>query len=145
MKNALTRCALLLLTLAGLVLAPFQARAQDEVVVIVNRDNPHAIDRATLVAIYTGRVKGWADGSPVFPLDQPQSNALRETFYTQVIGRSVANIQAIWAQNIFAGKGLPPKVATPDGQMKHLVATNRNAIGYIRASEIDDTVRVVWP
>ena len=62
-----------------------------------------------------------------------------------VVGLSVMLliVGALWAQNIFAGKGLPPKVATPGAEMKRLVATNRNAIGYIRASEVDDTVKVL--
>ncbi len=119
------------------------AHAADGVVVIVNKDVPHVVDKDYVVAIYTGRIKGWPDGSPVFPLDQGESSAARAEFYAKVVGRSQANMQALWAQNIFAGKGLPPKVASPGAEMKRIVATNRNAIGYILASEVDDTVKVL--
>ena len=137
--------ALLPAMLAALVLlkAPDAAAADDAVVVIIHKDNQHTIDRNYLVAIYTGRLKGWPDGSPVFALDQSDGASVREAFYLHFVGRTVANMQAVWAQNIFSGKGLPPKVAAPGSEMKRIVSTNRNAIGYIRASEVDDTVRVL--
>jgi ABC-type phosphate transport system substrate-binding protein len=119
------------------------ALAADDVVVIVNKDTPHLVDRDYVAGIYTGRIKGWPDGSPAFPLDQGESSPARAEFYAKVVGRSQANMQALWAQNIFAGKGLPPKVASPGAEMKRLVSTNRNAIGYILASEVDGTVKVL--
>jgi ABC-type phosphate transport system substrate-binding protein len=119
------------------------SRATDDMVVIIHKDNPHSIDKDYVIGIYTGRTKGWPDGSPVFPLDQGDTSAARAAFYASVIGRSQGNMQALWAQNIFSGKGLPPKVATPDAEMKRIVSTNRNAIGYIRASELDSTVKVL--
>ena len=72
----------------------------------------------------------------------PESDA-RKLFYSAVLGKSNAAMRAIWSQNIFTGKGMPPKVTAEDGEMKRIVAANRNAIGYIRASQIDKTVRVV--
>ena len=135
--------SLLVLMTAVALLSPPGAAAADDIVVIVNKDNPHVVDRSYVAAIYTGRLKGWPDGSPVFPLDQSDGTSARETFYVHFVGRTVANMQAVWAQNIFSGKGLPPKIASPDSEMKRIVATNRNAIGYVRASEIDDTVRVL--
>ena len=144
MKTRRVWALLLVLLTALALLDPLNAVAADEaVVVIIHKDNPHAIDRNYLVAIYTGRLKGWPDGSPVFPLDQSDGTSVREAFYLHFIGRTAANMQAVWAQNIFSGKGLPPKIASPDSEMKRIVSTNRNAIGYIRASEVDDTVRVL--
>ena len=124
-------------------LLPAAAALAGDIVVIIHKDNPHNVDKNYVISIYTGRTKGWPDGSPVFPLDQSESSATRAAFYASVLGRSVANVQALWAQNIFSGKGLPPKVATLDAEMKRIVSTNRNAIGYIRASEVDDTVKVL--
>ncbi|MBP8307548.1 MAG: substrate-binding domain-containing protein [Burkholderiaceae bacterium] len=115
----------------------------DGIVVIVNRDNPNPVDREFVVRVYTGAIRGWPDGSPVFALDQPEDSETRQQFATMVLGKSVANLRAIWSQNIFTGRGMPPKVTTPDSEMKHLVATNRNAIGYIRASQLDATVRAI--
>lgn len=115
----------------------------EDVVVIMNKDNPNTVDLAYVAKVYSGSLKAWPDGSPVFALDHPDDSELRATFTSVVLNRSVANMRAIWSQNIFTGKGLPPKVVSPDAEMKKLVATNRNAIGYVRASQVDSSVRVI--
>jgi len=118
------------------------ARA-DEVVVIVNKDNTNVVDKQYVARLYTGAIKGWPDGSPAFPVDQMEGSDARVVFYATVVGKSQATMRAIWQQNIFSGNGLPPKIASPDTAMKALVATNRNAIGYILASQLDGSVRVI--
>lgn len=142
----MTRSVLILLRACWLMclLASWQAaRAADDIVVIVNKDNPHAVDRAFVMHVYTGVSKAWPDGSPVFPLDQDQGGEVREAFCQEWLGRSSAAVGAIWAQNIFTGKALPPKIVAPDEQMKKIVATNRNAIGYVRRSSLDGTVKAL--
>jgi ABC-type phosphate transport system substrate-binding protein len=115
----------------------------DHVVVIVHKDNFNSVDLSYVVKIYSGTLRAWPDGTPAFALDQPEDSETRAAFSTQVLNRSVANMRAVWSQNIFTGKGLPPRVVSPDSEMKRLVASNRNAIGYIRASQLDGSVRVV--
>lgn len=126
-----------------LVLAVPPVLAADEIAIIVHKDNPAVIDTAYVTRIYTGLLKGWPDGSPVFPLDQSDDAPARRVFYARLVGKSPAAMKAIWSQNIFTGKGLPPKVASPDAEMMRIVSTNRNAIGYMLASQVDASVRVI--
>jgi ABC-type phosphate transport system substrate-binding protein len=128
------------LLIAAILSAPASA---EEVAVIVNKSNTNAVDHALVVKLYTGAARGWPDGSPAFVLDQGEDSPARAEFYAAVIGKSAAAMKAIWAQNIFSGRGLPPKLANPDVEMKKLVSANKNAIGYIKASSVDDSVRVV--
>lgn len=139
MKNKPAMAAGLALVLAC---GTSPARA-DEVVVIVNKDNPHIVDNQYVARLYTGAIKGWPDGSPAFPVDQMEGSDARAVFYATVVGKSQATMRAIWQQNIFSGHGLPPKIASSDAAMKVLVATNRNAIGYILESKLDASVRVI--
>lgn len=143
----LKRRSMLLTTAWTLMLGPMLGRRSlasgtDDIVVIVHKDNTHAIDRSLVQQLYTGAVRGWPDGSPAFVLDQPEGSEARMLFCTNLLGRSSVNLRAIWAQNIFTGRGTPPKVA-PNGEMKRLVAGNRHAIGYLRASQADESVRMV--
>lgn len=124
------------------LLAASAAWAQ-ALVVIVNKDNPNTVDRVFVRQVYTATAKVWPDGTPVVVFDQGEESEVRENFYTSVIGKSAASMRALWSQNIFTGKGLPPRVATPDEQMKKVVAGNRNAIGYIRASTLDGSVKAL--
>jgi ABC-type phosphate transport system substrate-binding protein len=121
----------------------FPAYGTEKVVVIINKDNPNSIDLTYVAKIYSGGIKTWPDGSPVFALDQPEESDARATFSQQVLNRSVANMRAIWSQNIFTGKGLPPKVVSPDQEMKRIISTNRHAVGYVRLSQVDASVRVI--
>lgn len=115
-----------------------------DVVMIVNKANVNAVDKALVAKIYTGETKYWPDNTgPIFAVDQGEENPIRSDFYSSMLGKSAANMKALWAQNIFSGKGLPPKVVDPDAEVKKLVAANKNAIGYIRAASADDTIKVV--
>ncbi len=138
-RKRLRRLLLVMLT----ALPPLWAVAEDLVVIIANRDNPNTIDRAYVAKIYTGALKGWPDGTSVMAFDQDPDSDVRRSFYGTVVFKSAANMRAIWSQNIFTGKGLPPKVAAPDAEMKRVVAAHRNAIGYIRASQLDASVKVI--
>ena len=115
----------------------------DEVVVIVNKNNTNIVDQQYIARLYTGMIKGWPDGSPAFPVDQMEGSEARAAFYATVVGKSQSTMRAIWQQNIFSGNGLPPRIASPDAAMKVMVATNRNAIGYILASQLDASVKVI--
>ena len=115
-----------------------------DLVMIVNKTNTNPIDRVLVISIYTGNTRYWPDDSgPIFAVDQGEHSVIRAEFYTRILGKSVATMKVLWAQNIFSGRALPPKVADPDAEVKRLIAGNRNAIGYIRAVSADDTVRVI--
>jgi ABC-type phosphate transport system substrate-binding protein len=115
----------------------------DDVVVVIHKDNANLIDLAYVAKIYSGSVRAWPDGSPVVALDHPEDTEARVQFSAKVLNRSVANMRAIWSQNIFSGKGLPPKVVNLDSDIKQIVSTNRNAIGYMLASHVDASVKVL--
>ncbi len=141
-KPMKTSLAFLPVLAAALAFVTVTAYA-DEVVVIVNKDNPNVVDRQYIARLYTGAVKGWPDGSPAFPVDQLEGSETRAMFYAKVVGKSQATVRALWQQIIFSGNGLPPRIVSPDAAMKRLVATNRNAIGYILSSQVDASVKVI--
>lgn len=130
----------LLLVLAMGAAAPVWA---DDIVVIVNKDNTHPVDLSVVRSIYIGALGGWPDGSRVFALDQPANSDAREQFCANVMHKSCATLRVIWSQNIFTGKGLPPKVVDSDGVVKRMVAADAHAIGYIHVSQVDASVKVV--
>ena len=136
-----TRLNYFLALLAGAALN-VSAWAAD-VVVIVNKANANVMDKGGVAKIYTGETKSWPDGGSIVAIDQSEDNPIRADFYSSVLNKSIANMKARWAQNIFSGKGLPPKVVNPDAEVKKIVSTNKNAIGYINASSVDGTVKVV--
>jgi ABC-type phosphate transport system substrate-binding protein len=136
------RNALQLITFASLFLQVSKSFG-DDVVIVINKDNPNTIDMAYVAKIYSGALRAWPDGAPVVALDQAEDTEVRVQFSAKVLNRSVANMKAIWSQNVFSGKGLPPRVVGVDGDVKRIISTNKNAIGYVLASQVDPSVKVL--
>lgn len=134
---ALFSAVLLLATVA-----PLDAALASDFVVIVNKANTATLDKATVAKIYSGELVAWPDGAKVAPVDLPEDNATRVSFCSEMMGKTIANVKALWAQLIFSGRALPPKQVGSDDEVKKLVAANKGGIGYIKASSADDTVRV---
>jgi len=114
-----------------------------DIAVIVNNENTNSVNQTTIKKIYHGKMKSWPAGGSVRALDLPDASPVREAFSSSILGKSVSNMKAKWAQMIFSGKGTPPKVVNSDEEVKKIVATNKNAIGYIAASSLDGSVKAV--
>lgn len=126
----------LALTAAGL--------AQAQVAVIVNPKNATAAMTADQVAgIFLGKSNTLPGGATAAALDQPESAAVREQFYTKVTGKQAAQVKAAWSRLVFSGKATPPKELASSAEIKKFVAANVDAIGYIEKSAVDGSVKVV--
>jgi len=118
--------------------------ASTEVAVIVSASNGNAsIDQATISKIFLGKAKSFPDGAQAVPVDQDDGSASREAFNSTVLGKSASQLKSYWSRLIFTGKGTPPKQSGDDAAVKALVAANPNLIGYIDASAVDGSVKVV--
>jgi ABC-type phosphate transport system substrate-binding protein len=131
-----TALFLLAVPLAGTALAA-------DIVAIGNKANANSVDKALVVKIYSGEARTWSDGGTIMVIDQADDNPERADFNQAFLGRSNSNVKALWAQLIFTGRALPPKVIDGDAEVKKAVAANKNAIGYIKAASVDDTVKVL--
>jgi ABC-type phosphate transport system substrate-binding protein len=140
--NKVPRVASLLLAalLAGVPGVAFSG----DFVVIVNKASTAPVDKATVAKIYQGELKSWPDGTPATAIDLPEDNPTRAAFCTEVVGKSVANLKALWAQMVFSGKALPPKMVASDDDVKKAVSGAKGGVGYIKASAVDDSVKVAF-
>jgi hypothetical protein len=92
-----------------------------------------------------GNASRFPDGTQAVPLDQIEGSAVRDEFYTNIIGKTAAQMKAHWSKIIFTGRGLPPKMLSNSGEIKHLLARDPRAIGYIERSAVDSSVKVLNP
>ena len=113
------------------------------VAVIVNKDNDHAISKELIAKMYTGKDKEWRNGDKILLLDLPENSPTRVSFSNEIVGKSVGGLKFTWAQMMFSGVAVPPKVLQSDDEVKKYVAENKNAIGYIKTSSLDDSVKAV--
>ena len=134
--------SLLKVSLGGICLVVSMA-ASAEVAVIVHPGNANSLDGAAVSRIFLGKKKSFPDGSEAIPVDQAEGSPVRTTFVTTILKKTDQQIKAYWAQLLFTGKGTPPKEVSGGADVKKLVSANPSLIGYIDASEVDGSVKVV--
>jgi ABC-type phosphate transport system substrate-binding protein len=113
------------------------------VAVIVHPNNGNALSEADVTRIFLGKKKAYPDGSEAIPVDQAEGSPIRSSFVSTVLKKNDQQIKAYWAQLLFTGKGTPPKEVGGGADVKKLIAENPALIGYIDASEVDGSVKVV--
>jgi len=94
--------------------------------------------------IFLGKTDKFPSGATALPLDQSSGSTIRGTFYDKVTGKSEAQVKSAWSRLVFSGKGTPPKEVASSAEVKKLVGSNLNAIGYIEKSAVDSSVKVLF-
>lgn len=125
------------------LLCLFSTAGAADIAVVVNKANNNTIDKNMLAKIYMGGMFSWPRGGKITPVDLPEQGPSRADFTIKVIGKNLHYLKAVWAQNIFTGKGLPPKVLASNEEVLRAVAANKGAIGYVDAASVTDDIKVV--
>lgn len=109
--------------------------AQADIAVIVNPVNSGvSLSRPDIQQIFLGLQTKLSNGNTVTPFDQAQNQPIRQTFYELVAGRTPVQMKTYWSRLMFTGRGTPPQVLSDNNAIKQLVASDKNAIGYVDAS-----------
>ena len=138
---------LALLALAILSLGAPSATAQSgKYVVVVNPRNPiKRLSATQLNKIYLGKLQGWdIDGKiePVVVLDQKAGSPLRAEFTLDVLRKTVAEADAYWRQEVYAGRSFPPLEQSEDEAL-NAVRNSLGAIAYVSPTADLKGVKVV--
>lgn len=135
-----------LLTAALLWLA-WPAMALADIAVIVHPDSPVRMLNVREVSdLYLGRTRGLGSGDSrisIIILEHPADSPLREAFFRTLNGMSMRQVNAYWARLRFSGEVLPPTALQDNRAIIEAVARNRNALSYVDAAALNDSVRAV--
>jgi len=122
-------------------LAPRAAEAE-EIAVIVHRERAVSLDADELAQIYLKQRRYWKDGARIVPLNHAASSPLREAFTRAVLALTPAQLSRYWSRQYFEGVQ-PPATLASDEAVLRFVASEKRAIGYVHASAVNASVRVV--
>jgi hypothetical protein len=125
--------ALVLVVVAGICMTGTTA-ARDGVMfkVIVNPKNPAArIDRGFLRSAWLKKEATWGDGATIRPIDLSANFAVRDRFTRDVIKKTSAQLKSYWSQQVFSGRGVPPKEVPSIADVIAYVLANPGAVGYV--------------
>ncbi len=131
-------------TLSTLALIASVSLSHAGAVVVVGANSPIGpASKSDVVKIFLGKKKA-LPGSTALPIDQDSGNSARIDFYQNTVKKTEAQLKSYWSRLIFTGKGQAPQVVGNDGDIKSMVATNPNLLGYIEETSVDSTVKVIY-
>lgn len=130
-------------SICAALLFVFTSVASAEVAVIVNPGNSDQVSAEDIQKIYLAKTKTFPNGRTAIPVDQAEGSAIRIEFLSKVINKDEAQMKSYWSRLIFTGKGVPPISLADDAAVKELVNRNIDAIGFINAGSVDDSVKVI--
>lgn len=132
--------ALLLLPWLSALSAPVLA----DVWVVAHRDSPlPQLSPSQVSDLYLGRLRSLPGSEAIIVLEREHDSSLRIRFFRLLNGMSLKQINAYWARLQFSGLVLPPPSFGDTKNLLLEIRSNRMAIGYIDASEADDSVKVI--
>jgi ABC-type phosphate transport system substrate-binding protein len=138
MRSTQSRVAIALAM--AMLVAPVRA---DVVAVVSVASHVTTLTKVQLTDIFLGRATHLPDGTIAVPIDQAEGSSARDEFYLKVAGKSAAQLKAYWSKIIFTGRGQPPPVVVNGVELKRQLGKDTAVIGYMDASLVDDSVRVV--
>ena len=134
----------LLLALSGVTWTKGSVAGGDVIAIIVNKANPvGALERTELRPLFQTTKKAWGNGEDAVPINLPEDSSLRNDFDQAVLGLDPERVARYWTDRKVRGGARPPvRVASTSAVIK-AVATKPGAVGYVRLSEVNNSVKVV--
>jgi ABC-type phosphate transport system substrate-binding protein len=115
------------------------------VAIVVNKENPVSdISLAELKDIFLGVRQSWNGGDRIVTVGREEGSKEREIVLDKIYNMSGTQLKQYWTAKVIRGNNVnPPKTFPSDELIKQLVQRVPNAVGYIRADQADDTVKVL--
>lgn len=136
------KLSLKLLSTLALIASVSVSHAGPVVVAGANSSIPNS-GANDVVKVFLGKKKDLG-GVSVVPIDQTEGNPARNDFYGNVVNRTEAQLKSYWSRLIFTGKGQAPQDVGGDADVKSMVGSNPNLVGYIDESAVDGTVKIIY-
>jgi len=124
--------------LSALALLSCATLAQAEVAVIVNPGSAKAPSQAEVSNIFLGKDKSMKG------VDHKDWSATKDKFYSAVTNKSESQLKSYWSGLVFTGKGQPLPSVAGDADVVAKVAAETDAIGYVDAAAVNDSVKVLF-
>jgi ABC-type phosphate transport system substrate-binding protein len=117
----------------------------DDLVVVVNKSNSvDNVTKAQLKKMILGEQPSWSAGKKVSVVLRATGQPERDGVLRSVCGMSEDDFNQSWMRASFNGSTATPPKSLPTGQaVRQSVAGSPGAIGFLRAADVDETVKPV--
>ncbi len=127
----------------ALLCPPRLVAAGTQVKLIVNKTRTDKLTKNEARAIYLKQKIFWSDGQPIVPINLEAGTEARELFSEKIFGQSSRRLAAYWNQRYYEAGEFPPATLASEEAVIRFVSENPNAIGYVTAANVSDSVAVV--
>jgi phosphate transport system substrate-binding protein len=146
MRRLTTYLVVLILAVAHQIEAPRAAAGSSEpLAIVVNRSNP--VDNLSLAELRTIFLSGrshWTNERRITLVMREPGEPERKTIVHDVCGMNENQLKTHVLHGLFTGEILvSPKVLATASGVRKFIFNVPGAIGYLRLSDVDDTVKVV--
>ncbi len=119
--------------------------AADDIAVVVNKSNPiDGLTLAQLRKILLGQEAKWSSGKKIAVVMPTPGQPERDAVLKIVCGMHETDFTLYFMHASFNGEsGDPPKNVAGGVQLRQMIANSPNAVGIIKQSQLDDSVKVV--
>lgn len=129
----------------ALLSADVQAQTAEPVMVAIAfpATSEETVPRASLRAIFGMLLQKWPADTPVKVFVQRDDAPDHATFSKTVLQVFPHQLRMAWDRQIFSGQGQYPEQVGSAQEMLTRVSSTPGAIGYVKASEVNQNVRVL--
>jgi ABC-type phosphate transport system substrate-binding protein len=143
MKHPVARTVVLLVAVGLLAFSAPSRAAGDAVAVIVNKSNPiNALTMDQLKKILLAQESKWPSGSRIMVWLTSPGQRDRAGTLKMICGMSETDFTLHYV-HAFKGGGDPPSIVASSAQMRQSIAGVVNGVGFMLASQLDDSVKVI--
>lgn len=129
---------------ALLVSSLFISTALAEISIIANpASGASELDAKTAKKLFLGKTKSVPGMDSVTLVSQIEASSTTAEFTQKITKKTLSQYKSYWSRMIFSGKAVPPKELANDAEVKAYVASHADAVGYIDAGNVDDSVKVL--
>jgi ABC-type phosphate transport system substrate-binding protein len=127
------------------VLCSAEVFSEERLVVVVHQSNPvEVMTRSEVIDLFMGKYVAFPTGVKAIAVDFGDEHLTRKTFYKQLVGKSLASVNAYWSRIRFSGKRKPPIQKEDYDQVVDYISTTETSIGYIPQSMVTRNMKVVF-
>jgi ABC-type phosphate transport system substrate-binding protein len=122
----------------------FAGESRTQIAVIANKGVAiSSISRNELRPIFQTKKDTWPDGSTAHPMNLPETSPIRHAFDAAVLGLDPDRVARYWIDRKIRGGDRPPPVVSSSALVVKLVSKTPGGLGYVEASAVDGSVKVV--
>lgn len=129
--------AVIFITVITVVIPGVFAEPNNDIVMIVNKDNPvTSLSINEIKDYYFKRKRHWPDGSSVRFIDRSPGVAVREIFLKKILDKTSEDVDLFWiGQKLYTGDSAPLR-ETSDSMTIQFVSSFKGALGYISPTAV---------